>query len=562
MNISAIDIQPQFEVKSSKTDSSVQSNSTFERRHDLDALRAIAMLLGIVLHAALSFAPIPWTVQDSHQSNFYYALFAFIHGFRMPLFFMLSGFFTAMLWRRRGLMNLVKHRIKRIFLPLIISCLTIVPAMWFVSYIASQPSPGSAESSQLFEAVVSGDIALVGTELQDSKVDINAFDANSGSSPLCTAVFLGRTAIVDLLINAKADVNQPNRDRATPLHIAAFMGRSEEAELLLKAGADVNAVDGTGLTPQELLNLNFGQTNFIATSLGVPLDEPALLAGRKEIAALLGESDYLGADEASRQAAELEELKGLLFQLPFFMHLWFLWFLCWLVVAFLLYALITKLLPIAKLPRWLVCSPVSLLWLIPLVMVPQSFMQAGSFGPDPSVGLMPIPSVLAYYAIFFFFGSIYWDMDDIQGQLGRYWYIGLPIAMLIVFPIGFDFVSGTFNIIPEFTYAETNAIAANFLQATFAWLMTFGSIGLCRRLLSRESQTLRYVSDSSYWLYLAHLPLVILAQWYLRDFDVPAFVKFAGIIIVVSCFLLVTYEYGVRYTFVGRLLNGPRTRTV
>ncbi len=65
------------------------------------------MLLGIVLHAALSFAPIPWTVRDSQQNEFYYVLFACIHGFRMPLFFMLSGFFTAMLWRKRGLASSV-----------------------------------------------------------------------------------------------------------------------------------------------------------------------------------------------------------------------------------------------------------------------------------------------------------------------------------------------------------------------------------------------------------------------------------------------------------------------
>ena len=76
---------------------SLDQAAPFDRRHDLDALRAVAMLLGIVLHAALSFAPIPWTVSDSQQGEFYYVLFACIHGFRMPLFFMLSGFFTACL---------------------------------------------------------------------------------------------------------------------------------------------------------------------------------------------------------------------------------------------------------------------------------------------------------------------------------------------------------------------------------------------------------------------------------------------------------------------------------
>lgn len=541
--------------------STISPAASVDRRHDLDALRAIAMLLGIVLHAALSFAPIPWMVQDSQQSGSYVVLFAFIHGFRMPLFFMLSGFFTAMLWRKRGLESLVKHRCKRILLPLVIGCLTIVPATWFVGYVVSRPTSGGSQNSTIFAAVVSGNTDLVRTGLLNPALDVNTLDGNSGSSPLCTAVFLGRSEIVELLVDAKADVNQPNRDMATPLHIAVFMGRSKEAALLLKAGADVNARDGSGLTPIELLKTDFGTTNFIASSLGVPLDEETLLVGRKEIAGQLDESEFLGSDVNAGEASGLEGLKGLLFQLPVFMHLWFLWFLCWLVVAFILYTSIVKVLQNVKLPRWLVCSPISLLWLIPITMLPQSFMQPGSFGPDPSLGLLPIPSVLAYYAIFFFFGAVYWDMDDMQGQLGRWWFVSLPIAIGIVFPIALDLVSGTFGIIPRLDDESTQTVIANFLQATFAWLMTFGSIGLCRRVISQESKTLRYLSDSSYWLYLIHLPLVILAQWLVRDLYFPAFLKFGGITIVISVFLLVTYAYGVRYTPIGRLLNGPRTRT-
>ena len=519
------------------------------------------MLLGIVLHAALSFAPIPWTVQDSQQSGSYLVLFACIHGFRMPLFFMLSGFFTAMLWRKRGLASLVKHRFKRIVLPLVIGCLTIVPAMWAVGYIVSRPSRGSSESSPLFAAVVSGDIDLVRSELQNPENGINTLDSNSGASPLCTAVFIGHTEIAELLVDADADVNLPNRALSTPLHIAVFMGRAKEAALLLRAGADVNARDESKLTPKELLKTDFGTTNFIASSLGVPVSEEALLAGRKEIADLLNETEYLGSEANAGQSLNLEGLKGLLFHLPVFMHLWFLWFLCWLVAAFLIYAPIAKVCKIKNLPRWLVCSPISLLWLIPLTMLPQSFMAAGSFGPDSSNGLIPIPSVLIYYAVFFFFGAVYWDMDDTSGQLGRWWYISLQIALLIVFPIALDLVSGTFGIIPELEGESTSALVGSFLQATFAWLMTCGSIGLSRRLLSRESRTLRYISDSSYWLYLIHLPLVILAQWLVRDLQIPAFLKFAAITIVISAFLLLTYEYGVRYTVIGRLLNGPRTRS-
>ncbi|MCR9292970.1 MAG: acyltransferase family protein [bacterium] len=538
----------------------VRATAHYDRRHDLDALRAIAMLLGIVLHAALSFAPLPWPVQDSQQSNAYYVLFAFIHGFRMPLFFMLSGFFTAMLWRKRGLASLVKHRFKRIFLPLVIGCLTIVPAVWVVNYMASRPSPGNSESSSLFAAVVSGDIEFVRSELEKPDSGIDGVDPNSGATPLCTSVFIGRTEIAELLIRAGADVNLPDRNQSTPLHIAAFMGRADEAEMLLEAGANANARDGNGAIPQELLKTDFGTTNFIASSLGVPVEQESLLQGRKRIAELLNTKDYLGSQETVGQSNNLAGLKALLFQFPVFMHLWFLWFLCWLIAAFLIYASLAQILPINRLPRWLVCSPFSLLWLIPLTMLPQSFMTAESFGPDPSIGLLPIPSVLLYYAIFFFFGAVYWDMDDTSSELGRRWYISLPIAGLIIFPLGLDSVSGTFGIIPKLNDEMANALIANFLQATFAWLMTFGLIGLFRQRLSGESKTLRYISDSSYWLYLIHLPLVILAQWLVRDLPIPAFLKFSAITILISFFLLLTYEYAVRYTMIGRLLNGPRTR--
>ena len=46
------------------------NRSSYLRRYDLDALRATAMLLGIVLHAGLSFTPFPWAVQDEAAKRF------------------------------------------------------------------------------------------------------------------------------------------------------------------------------------------------------------------------------------------------------------------------------------------------------------------------------------------------------------------------------------------------------------------------------------------------------------------------------------------------------------
>jgi hypothetical protein len=67
------------------------------------------MLLGIGLHAALSFFPTFWPVQDDSSSyeglSDEFVLAA--HGFRIPMFLLLGGVFTALLRRRRGLKNLV-----------------------------------------------------------------------------------------------------------------------------------------------------------------------------------------------------------------------------------------------------------------------------------------------------------------------------------------------------------------------------------------------------------------------------------------------------------------------
>ena len=90
------------------------------------------MLLGIVLHAALFLVPDAWPVLDKKASASlpYDDIVNVIHGFRMPVFFLLSGFFTAMLWQRRGLGSVLKHRLQRVGLPLLGGLLHHRPAQF------------------------------------------------------------------------------------------------------------------------------------------------------------------------------------------------------------------------------------------------------------------------------------------------------------------------------------------------------------------------------------------------------------------------------------------------
>ena len=414
------------------------NRGSYPRRYDLDVLRTMAMLLGIVLHAGLSFTPFPWPVQDTQQSGFFWLLFAAIHGFRMPVFFVLSGFFTAMLWRGRGLKSLLSHRFRRVLLPLLLGLVTIVPAVNWISgwAIASGLEANAAKAAEdtIWNAARNGDLAAIERHLQDG-ADINGIDPVSGQTPLVWAALLGQLEAVDWLLQNGAAVNDRTKDGGTPLHAAAFLGRVEVAKLLLQHGADTEAKNNNGDTPRVALEVDWELTRYLAGLLQIELDARQVKDGRVEIAGLfeqfaVGESREKTDKTEEKSTGFLKAMASPIFAVPIFHHLWFLWFLWWLVLVFALYARLADWLQWQGLPKWLVLSPVRLLYLIPLTMIPQSLMGlvVPSFGPDTSLGLLPMPHIFLYYALFFFFGALYFDCDDPDGRVGKWWWLTLPLG--------------------------------------------------------------------------------------------------------------------------------------
>ena len=123
------------------------SGASGQRFHDLDALRGVAMFLGIVLHSGVFLLPeaLPiWPIHDSSATGdrTYLLMIECIHGFRMPVFFLLSGFFTALLWHRRGLQATARQRLRRIGIPLVAACLTVLPlSIWLLAVAADYQEP-------------------------------------------------------------------------------------------------------------------------------------------------------------------------------------------------------------------------------------------------------------------------------------------------------------------------------------------------------------------------------------------------------------------------------------
>ncbi|MET0981187.1 MAG: acyltransferase family protein [Telluria sp.] len=92
------------------------------RLHSFDNLRAMMMWLGIVIHVAINHttgpSALPW--RDSQTTPVADLLLVFIHAFRMPVFFILAGYFVALLVAKRGTRGMLAHRLRRLALPFVI----------------------------------------------------------------------------------------------------------------------------------------------------------------------------------------------------------------------------------------------------------------------------------------------------------------------------------------------------------------------------------------------------------------------------------------------------------
>jgi len=518
-----------------------------QRRTDLDALRSFAMLLGIAIHASLSFFAFPWPVHDMQRSDLLPLFWVAIHGFRMPLFFLLSGYFTMLVYHRRGLKSLLEQRFTRIFLPLVIATATIGPLDMAIRWFAQRtirPEPA-------IEEILSGDEAAVRRRLAAEGAATRR-DAFYGHTPLAWATLHGDPAIVAAVLDAGADVNERDGSGNTPLHVVAYFGRDAAGRVLVVRGADKLAKNVVARLPSALMALPADFAAECAPLIGLnTLGVDDVLRGRERLRDILptgpnAEGTFGGLlDRMTLGWSKVVSSEWLrvrfgswslhLVETNVFDHLWFLWFLCWLVAIFALLA-VTGLLPSGRGRFWFVAASC-----LPYAVMGMSL--AGLYGPDTSLGLLPKPHVLGYYACFYFYGVATFAAEGIDTRLGRHWKFLLPAAAVLL-------VAGLATMNDRFL--------ATILQPAYAWTMALSLIGLFCRLFSHPRPAVSWLADASYWMYLVHVPLVMAAQLVVRRWPLPADVKFVVILATVSLLLLASYRWCVRYTAIGSLLNGPR----
>ena len=96
-----------------------------DRFHSLDFLRAFALLMGVLLHVLMLFLE-PF---DGSEPRFGASIvFIWIHSWRMPLFMVLAGFFTALSLSKRDTGNYALNRLIRLGVPLLLLW-SVIPAI-------------------------------------------------------------------------------------------------------------------------------------------------------------------------------------------------------------------------------------------------------------------------------------------------------------------------------------------------------------------------------------------------------------------------------------------------
>jgi peptidoglycan/LPS O-acetylase OafA/YrhL len=102
----------------------------------------------------------------------------------------------------------------------------------------------------------------------------------------------------------------------------------------------------------------------------------------------------------------------------------------------------------------------------------------------------------------------------------------------------------------------------SFSYALTMWSLVFLTIGVFLRFCVSPNAVVRFIADSSYWMYLIHLPVVVWLQVAVAELPFHWSLKLAFISLTTIAVSLLTYDLFVRSTFIGRILNGRKRERV
>ncbi len=169
--------------------------------------------------------------------------------------------------------------------------------------------------------------------------------------------------------------------------------------------------------------------------------------------------------------------------------------------------------------------------------------------------------IIGYYFAFFTFGWMLFRHRDLVPAFGRGWKLNLVLANVVVLPAVMGLILTGVGVEKAGSDPLAWKLGAFAASVLYTWLMIVGLWGGFLHWFSGASAWVRYLADSAYWCYLVSLTPIVALQFVVRDWPLPGLVKCTLVTVVTMAVLLASYEWCVRYTFVGAILNGRKHRT-
>jgi peptidoglycan/LPS O-acetylase OafA/YrhL len=235
-------------------------------------------------------------------------------------------------------------------------------------------------------------------------------------------------------------------------------------------------------------------------------------------------------------------------------HLWFLYLLS---LFYLVLALIHPLLSSGRAMHLLLQPWATVLLAAPLCLSlylqPYWMMWFGIPTPDRSF-VPSLPSVLGFGGAFLF-GWMASLQPDALGLWARRWPVHLAVACACTaFCLAQAGMTPMLMPVPQGT--TKLLFAASYSLGAWSWALAL--VGMAQRFLDQPSPARRYLADASYWIYLVHLPLVVVLQRALAPLTWPWQLKLLLILATACALMLAAYAMLVRRTVVGVVLNGRK----
>ncbi len=159
----------------------------------------------------------------------------------------------------------------------------------------------------------------------------------------------------------------------------------------------------------------------------------------------------------------------------------------------------------------------------------------------PDLFFWPRPFELLHFGLFFAFGWWLWPARDALPALQRHagWLLAAGFGLgLFIFTGGRHWQPGWLT-----------------LSGLVTWLMTLGALGLAFGVPSKDRPWLRFLVESSYWVYLVHYPVVLALQLFFAQREGPGWLEYGATTALTFAFALLSFTLLVWKTPLGPWLG-------